>query len=52
MVIVSEAEFSAILRESIQKISEVVDFFSSGSGRILFTGYRRRSESNYVRAGN
>ena len=40
MVIVSEAEFSAILRESIQKISEVVDFFSSGSGRILFTGYR------------
>lgn len=39
MVIVSEADFSTVLRETLQKIGEVIDFFSSGSGRILFTGH-------------
>lgn len=39
MVIISEADFSIILRETLQKIAEVIDFFSSGSGRILFSGY-------------
>lgn len=39
LIMVSEAEFSEILRQTKEKITEVADFFSSGSGRIIFKGY-------------
>ena len=39
MVIVSEADFADILKETLEKVSEVTDFFASGKGRIVFSGY-------------
>lgn len=38
MVIVSEADFADVLKETLEKVSEVTDFFASGSGRIVFSG--------------
>lgn len=39
MIIVSEADYAEIIKQSREKVQEVIDFFASGTGRIVFKGY-------------
>lgn len=48
MIIFSNADFNEIYEETIQKISEVMDFFTEGSKRIVFSG-ARIDEANRIK---
>lgn len=48
MIIFSEADFDEIYEETVQKVSEVMEFFHCGSNRIVFSG-AKLDEANRVK---
>lgn len=48
MIVFSDADFDEIYEETIQKVSEVMEFFHCGSNRIVFSG-AKLDEANRIK---